>query len=300
MATSTAQDVEAAIRAELAALCPGFRVRGQRSCTDTSLLLDGFLDGRAVIAKYPIDRRPFWLARARHEITVYRALTTLAPLPVTVPEMVAGDSTRHLVVVSELAGNPVHPHRYVSKPIHSGQIDAVLGALDRIHGWRPALPSALPCDDDYPSQLAAVRDPRLNDVDWDRAGELYTTIASRLGMEIQHGDAHLGNVLRQPDGRLALIDLEFTAWRLPGYDLAMLWVLLGDAPGVREQLIARIGLTAERHAAFWCSALLVCLREVTSHRRNPHTAVRRARLERLHRDLAVALDHVQAFHRQIV
>lgn len=300
MAASSVQDVEGVVRAALAALRPGFRVRGQARCTDTSLLLNGFLDGRAVIAKYPIDRRPFWLARARHEITVYRALPVLAPLPVTVPDMVAADPMRQLIVLTELTGHPVHPHRYLAGPVHSGHLDAVLSVLDRIHAWRPTLPAALPCDDDYPSQLAAVHRPELDDVDRHRAVELHTTIAGRLGVEIQHGDAHLGNVIRRPDGRLALIDLEFTAWRTPGYDLAMLWVLLGDALGVREQIIARIGSTAERHAAFWCSALLVCLREITSHRRSPHDATRRARLERLHRDLADVLEHVQTFHRQTV
>lgn len=264
------------------------------------MLLGGVLDGRAVIVKYPIDRRRFWLARARHEITVYRALPALAPLPVTVPDMVAADPVHPLIVITALNGNPVYPHRYLTGTIRSGQLGAVLGLLARVHTWRPAMPSVLPYDNDYPNQLAAVRGSEISDIDYSCAVELYTTIHGRLGVELQHGDAHLGNVMCQPDGRLALIDLEFTAWRWPGYDLAMLWVLLGDASSVREQLIPRIGCAVERHAGFWYSALLVCLREITSHRRGPQDATCRTRVERLQCDLVVALDHVQTYHRQIV
>ncbi|HWR46131.1 MAG TPA: hypothetical protein VN327_00730 [Pseudonocardiaceae bacterium] len=76
-------DVGAAARAAVTMLCPGFRAREELRSTETSMLWGGFLDGRAVIVKYPLDRCPFWLARARHEIAVYRALPNLAPLPVT-------------------------------------------------------------------------------------------------------------------------------------------------------------------------------------------------------------------------
>lgn len=300
MAASCARDVEAAFLDAVTALCPGFRAHSEPNYTETSMLWGGVLDGRAVIAKYPIDRRPFWLARARHEIAVYRALPALAPLPVIVPDMVAADPVHQLIVVTALAGEPLHPHRYLTEKISEGQLDAVLRLLDRVHAWRPAIPSVLPYDDDYPGQLGAVFSSEITDIEHFYAVELYLAISGRLDAEIQHGDAHLGNVIRQPDGRLALIDLEFTAWRWPGHDLATLWVLLGDTPSMREQLIPRIGSAAERHALFWCSAVLVCLREIASQHRGPIDATRRTRLECLHRDLTVALAHIQTYHREIV
>jgi hypothetical protein len=145
MATSRPQDVEDAARAAVTALCPSFRARGDPSYTETSMLLSGALDGRAVIAKYPVDRRPFWLARARHEITVYRALPALAPLPVTVPDMVAADPIHPLIVVTALNGKPVHPHRYPNGIIHSEQLGAVLSLLAQRSrlATRHALGSAL-------------------------------------------------------------------------------------------------------------------------------------------------------------
>lgn len=299
MAASRIYDREPAARAAVAALCPGFRAHGQADRTETSLLIPGVLNSRKVIAKYPIDRRPFWLVRACHEITVYRALPALTPLPVTMPEFVAADPAHHLLIITDLAGPPVHPHRYPTAPIPPGQLDAVLDLLSRVHAWRPALPPALPYDDDYPHQLTAVRSAGIDDADYHRAIELSTVITGRLSVEIQHGDPHLGNVIHLPNNQLAVIDLEFTAWRLPGYDLAKLWILLGDTPNTRTQLIRRVGTTPDRHAAFWCAALLVCLREITSHRRAPPTATRRTRLKRLHHDLANTLDHIQTYHRQI-
>jgi len=289
---------EAAARAAIAAACPGFRAHGHAARTETSLLIPGLLHSRAVIAKCPIDRRPFWLARARHEITVYRALPTLAPLPVSMSELVAAESTHHLLVITDLAGPPVHPHRYPRATIPPGQLTAVLDLLARLHAWRPAVPSALPSDEDFPRQLAAVRGSDITDVDYHHAVELSTAIAPRLDLEIQHGDPHLGNVIHLPHHQLALIDLEFTAWRRPGYDLAKLWILLGDAPSARTQLLTRIGASPERHAAFWCAVLLVCLREITSQRRAPPTATRYGLLPRLRRDLALTLEHVHACHRR--
>lgn len=199
MAASRVHDGEAAARAAAAALCPGFRAHSRADRTETSLLLPGVLNSRKVIAKYPIDRRPFWLARAHHEITVYRALPALAPLPVTMPELVAADPTHHLLVITDLAGPPVHPHRYPTATISPGQLNAVLDLLSRVHAWRPALPSALPSDDDYPCQLAAVRSTEITDVDYHRAIELSAAIATRLDVEIQHGDPHLGNVILRRD-----------------------------------------------------------------------------------------------------
>lgn len=298
MGASHIHNGQTAARAALAAACPGFHAHGQAKRTETSLLIPGVLHSRRVIAKYPIDRRLFWLARAHHEITVYRALPTLAPLPVSMPELVATNPTHHLLVITDLAGPPVHPHRYPRATIPPGQLTAVLDLLARLHTWRPEVPSALPSDEDYPRQLAAVRGSDITDVDYHHAVELSTAIAPRLDLEIQHGDPHLGNVIHLPRHQLALIDLEFTAWRRPGYDLAKLWILLGDSPSARTQLLTRIGSTSERRAAFWCAVLLVCLREITSQRRTA-AATRDDLLPRLRRDLALTLEHVHTYHRRI-
>lgn len=83
-------------------------------------------------------------------------------------------------------------------------------------GWHPGWPRG---DREIPHRpapvLARLCPPlsEINDIEHHCAVELYMAISGRLDVEIQHGDTHLGNVIRQPDGQLALIDLEFTAWR---------------------------------------------------------------------------------------
>ena len=62
-------------------LCPGFVRTAPPWCTDTSQLVPGQVDGVPVIADQPVDPRPFWQDRARHEIAVYRALSRLDHLP---------------------------------------------------------------------------------------------------------------------------------------------------------------------------------------------------------------------------
>ncbi len=50
-----------------------------------------------------------------------------------------------------------------------------------------------------------------------------------------HGDALLSNILLSPTGPV-LVDWEHAGWYLPGYDLATLWAVLGDAPVARRQI----------------------------------------------------------------
>lgn len=155
-------DMDTTAHIAAAVLCPSLRVH-RIDRTETSLLLSGVLDGRDVVAKHPVDRRPFWLARARHEITVYRTLPALGPVPVTTPRLVAADPDQHLLIITRVPGHPVHPHRYVTEPIPSRHLDPVLDLLNQVHRWRPPQPEALPRDDDYRHQLTSIRGSAITD-----------------------------------------------------------------------------------------------------------------------------------------
>ena len=87
-----------------------------------------------------------------------------------------------------------------------------------------------------------------------------------------HGDALLSNILLSPAGPV-LVDWEHAGWYLPGYDLATLWSVLGDAPVARRQIsqLAQAAGPAARDA-FLVNLMLVLTREIRTY----ETAVQRS------------------------
>lgn len=288
MTTLPATTQEAALRQRLYQLCPGVTTDEPAIWTETSLLLPGRLGARPVIAKQPTDRRPFWLQRCRHEITAYQALKAAGPPPVAFPDLVAADPETPIVVVTRLPGGALGPDRYPPAPPPAEQLELLLAALERMHAWRPT-GGVFPVDDDYPAQYTYLG-PLFTPDDLTCVTRLHHQVTQHLTVRLAHGDAHLGNALLH-DGAVALIDLEFTAWRPPCFDQAKLWVLLGDHPRTRARL--RDGIPADpwHQAAFWLAAALICGREILSHQRQ---AAPRERLARLTADLRTS---VHALHR---
>jgi Ser/Thr protein kinase RdoA (MazF antagonist) len=72
-----------------------------------------------------------------------------------------------------------------------------------------------------------------------------------------HGDITARNVLRDTDGRLALIDWEWAGLYPFGYDLAFLWFSLADVPGGRAAVESAV--LPQFEAGFLLSAALVDL-----------------------------------------
>lgn len=266
-------------------ICPGFRASGPPWLTGTSALLPGVIGDMEVVAKRPVDLRPFWIDRARHEIAVYRVLHAHPPHAPT-PRLVGADPHEPLLITTVAGRRPLHPDRYLGEPVAATTLAAMLGLLDRLHGWHPR---GLPRDDDYPVQLTALRHPLLGHDERESLVQLHD-LAS-VPVQVEHGDAHLGNALEPPTNP-TLIDFEFTAWRPAGYDLAKLWVYL-SAESNRRQILDHLGDDPHRRAAFWVSAVLVLTREIASYRRDPAQPGGAALAQRLHNDLRHVLRHTQ-------
>ncbi|MEV0041536.1 phosphotransferase, partial [Streptomyces sp. NPDC050804] len=153
-------------------------------------------------------------------------------------------------------------------------VRAALGAIARINTWRP--PAGLfDAPLDYASRIARYHELGLfTDRDLgDLQKLLHGLAAGRQGMgQFCHGDALLSNILLSPAGPV-LVDWEHAGWYLPGYDLATLWAVLGDAPAARRQIsqLAQVRGPAERDA-FLVNLMLVLTREIRMY----ETAVQRA------------------------
>ncbi|OEV09228.1 phosphotransferase [Streptomyces nanshensis] len=264
---------------------PGFTPSGDLLATETSLLVSGTAEGRAAVAKVPVDRRPFWIARARHEIGVYRLLRS-SRAPVPMPTMLGADEVSPVLVISRLPGAPLAPERYPRAALPTASLDALLDTLEAVHRWEPG--GDWPDDSDFPAQLAALG--LLTPAQLATAARVFTFARQRLPLRLEFGDGHPGNVLAAlGGGQLALVDLEFLARRLPGYDHAVLWVLLGDHPAHRDTVLISVDGTDAAWAAFWVAAALYAGRELVSHQRWAPDQARRNRIPRLRADLDYAM-----------
>jgi hypothetical protein len=118
-------------------LCPQFTPSGPFSCTETSIIVPGRVAGASVVAKHPIDTRPFWQARARHEITAYTVIASVGEPPVPLPRMLLADPALPLIVLTMMPGTPLGPDRYPVGPLPPAHLDWLLP--------RTATPSLAPC-----------------------------------------------------------------------------------------------------------------------------------------------------------
>lgn len=279
---------EERVLGRLRTLCPQFTPDGPTWHTETSLLIPGQASETRVLAKHPVDPRPFWQARARHEITVYAAIAAAGPPPVPLPTITGADRDLPVIVITLLPGSPLAPDRYPASPVPAGRLDQLLDTVQALNQWsQPAL-RVIPPDTGYPAQFRALPADLFNPGELDTLARQASRLACLLGTRLEHGDPHPGNALASPGSPLALIDLESLAHRLPGYDLAVLWTITGPHQQLRNQITSRIDHGRHQHAAFWLSAVLVTSREILSHRRSAPTAAHRDRLARLHHDLQQA------------
>ena len=275
-------------------ICPGFTIDGPQIRTETSLLLPGRIAGVPVLAKHPVDPRPFWQNRCRHEITVYQAMARAASVPVLTPLLTATDLGYPVLVITRLSGRPLHPCRYPPAPVSASTFTKMLETLQLLHSWRPS--PAFPDDSDYPAQFAGFACDLIPPADLKRITWLCDTTMPPL--QLEHGDAHLANALTTPAG-VALVDLECTAWRPAGYDLAKLWIFLAASPGSRAAIASAVSGQPRLLAGFWVAVTLVAAREITSHHRHPGLPTAAGRLRRLNADLQEALTSIHRLHDQL-
>lgn len=250
-------------------ICPEFTpVQLLRRGGRTVLLIGA--SGRApAVAKCLVDRSPAWAERFRHEIAAYRTFVRHRP-PVRVPRLVAADPDSCVLVIERMPGRVVSPQRHPSHSPTRGDVRAALMAYSRINTWRPP-PGAFDAPIDYPARINRYHElGLLTDRDLGDLQSLLRGLAHVQG-QFCHGDALLSNVLLSPAGP-SLVDWEHAGWYLPGYDLAVLWSVLGDDPAARRQISQQAQARGQAALdAFLVNLMLVLTREIRTY----ETAVQR-------------------------
>ncbi|MEU6288148.1 aminoglycoside phosphotransferase family protein [Streptomyces sp. NPDC015140] len=256
-------------------ICPEFSPVQVLRRSGRSVLLVGTTGRSTAVAKCLLDHSPVWSERIRHEIGAYRAFVRQRP-PVRVPRLIAADPDNGTLVIERMPGRVAALQRHPVEAPPRADIRAALGAVCRLNAWRPPT-GAFDAPLDYAARISRYHElGLLTDRDLGDLQKLLHGIAhasGRHGMgQFCHGDALLSNILMSPAGPV-LVDWEHAGWYLPGYDLATLWAVLGDAPMARRQIsqIAQSTGTAARDA-FLVNLMLVLTREIRTY----ETAVQRS------------------------
>lgn len=301
----------AQLRAAVAAvqrICPDFTpVQVLRRGGRTALLIGS--SGRApAVAKCLLDQSTAWAERFRHEITAYRTFVRHRP-PVRVPRLIAADPDSCVLVIERLPGRVVAPRRHPAQAPTRGDVRAALSAYSRINAWRPPT-GTFDAPVDYPARVNRYHElGLLTDRDLDDLHNLLRGLTHAQG-QFCHGDALLSNVLLSPAGP-SLVDWEHAGWYLPGYDLAVLWSVLGDDPVARRQISQQAQAQGpDARDAFLVNLMLVLTREIRTYESAVQRAMRapgpaapgeaeageqqRLLLRRLHDDCGVARRAVRA------
>jgi aminoglycoside phosphotransferase (APT) family kinase protein len=259
--------------AALAGQFPGLRVEGMLSHNGKSLLAAGHAGDQPVIIKVLPERDPSWRHRQRHEIAVYQIFAKHPP-PVRVPRLVHTDG-RRIVVIERLDGATLGTGRY-PQVLTCQQVRAAAALVGQLHGWQP-LPGGFRQVFAYHERIVRYHATGYFTEDDRRALERLLTRCGRP-RQLNHGDPLPGNMLRLPGGEWALLDWEFTGLFLPGFDLAMLSVLLAGTPGAADFLEGLAG-RAGYEDAYLINLAVVLSRERRIHLTLPEEhPLRRARL----------------------
>ena len=222
------------------------------------------------VAKCLLDHSPAWAERFRHEIAAYRAFVRHRP-PVRVPRLIAADPGQ----------------------LHAGdRADAGPGG-GAARGTRPRprpAPTYGPRSARSAGSTPGGRRPGCSTPRWTtrrriaRYHELGLLTDRDMGdlQKLLHGLAHAAarrawassvTATRcsptscSPRPARCCVDWEHAGWYLPGYDLATLWSVLGDAPVARRQIsqLAQHAGPAARDA-FLVNLMLVLTREIRTLR----------------------------------
>ena len=256
-------------------ICPEFAPVQVLRRSGRSVLIVGTTGRSTAVAKCLVDHSPIWSERVRHEIASYRSFVRHRP-PVRVPRLIAADPDNCTLVIERVPGRVASLQRHPAQTPPRGDIRTALGAICRLNAWRPPA-GTFEARLDYAERIARFHDlGLLTDRDVGDLQKLLHDIAHSAGRggmgQFCHGDALLSNILLSPGGPV-LVDWEHAGWYLPGYDLATLWAVLGDAPEARRQIsqLAQSAGQASRDA-FLVNLMLVLTREIRTY----ETAVQRS------------------------
>jgi aminoglycoside phosphotransferase (APT) family kinase protein len=207
-----------------------------------------------------------------------------------VPRLVHTDGHR-IVVMERLEGTTLGSGRY-PRVLSGPEVLAAAGLVGRLHGWQP-LPDGFRPVFAYHDRIVRYHAAGYFTEDDRRALE---RLLDRCGppRQLNHGDPLPGNILSTPGGEWALLDWEFTGLFLPGFDLAMLRILLTGTPAATGHIEAIVAETGHLDAYLVNLAVVLSRERHIHHELHEDHPLRVARLPALETAWLQARDRIHA------
>ncbi|MFO0603420.1 MAG: phosphotransferase [Polyangiales bacterium] len=226
--------------------------------------------GAPVVVKVLRRDVPPWRWYFARELALLDAFAR-SPPPVEAPRLVTSDLAAGVAVLTRLDGEPLSRGRFVSQPLPTSTLAALLDRVVALSRWRDGC--ALVTDPPPPEVAAAVRERLLEDptapARWcadtlaraASAGAVpeglaaWATSELPAAVDFAHGDLLPRNVLAR-GGDVALVDWECAGAFTRGWDLAQLWAALPAAQrGSVMEVAGALGLSSRAFAAVSLVAL---------------------------------------------
>ncbi len=217
-----------------------------------------------MIVKLFIAGDPYWQRKVANEIDTLVHFRDDPP-PIDVPDLIAADPQRGVVIVGRLPGAVLADQRHPTSAPDPRVLAELLETLDRLAAWRPNA-DVFAREGNYMHRFARYQERGILDADDMRSLEVLVKRHDESSHVFCHGDVLPANVLTTPAG-VALIDWEFAGSLLPGYDAALLWTLHGGHPEARRQIEEHVAAGAVDPDCFLVNLAMTVTREL---RRSDH------------------------------
>lgn len=265
---------------------PAFVAGSQRVVTAKSIVVYGEVHGSPAVAKWLTHPGRVWRDRFRHEIRTYERLQS-AGLRGPMPSLLFADPVALVLVVGRAPGSALSTERHPLRDVPAATAEAVIGACARVEALSPWRISSLrrPFD----AQIERLDRHRVGGWVPERIANRTLAETARLRDEgtrptFAHGDPIGPNVFVA--SRCILVDWEFAGFRVPRYDVSVLWTVARRQPTMRRQIISGLGpRSGPNWRSFAANVVTMLARERRMHEALPLGDLSRARLPGIAADL---------------